>query len=386
MRVPNALLSLALISALMPPVASGSDVYTVDFNKQELYRIDLSTGGLTNLGSLAVSTGGETGFGGLVFGVTGELFALSNGFPGGKLYTVDTTTGTTTLYHDLPGPVAVGGFDRDPTSGDLYWLATGFLSQDLIRYDLGTGQVANLGSFGFGLLFSGMAFDPNGNLYGLNASTNALWRLDESVPGSPLTAPIGAGLGAGISIQNGSTLTRDATTGDLVGYASNSKDVFLVDPATGLGTVLFTLGATDPDFFGFAGAPCRGAATTYGSGCAGSGGFVPVFEPTTCPDVGGTLLVEIRDGLGGSSALILFGLAQGAAPIGGGCQLLVTPVLPPVGIVPLFGAGAGGGKLEFGGALPASIAGFTFTMQAFVIDPGAILGYAASNGIELMPQ
>ena len=122
----------------------------------------------------------------------------------------------------------------------------------------------------------------------------------------------------------------------------------------------------------------------YGVGCAGSGDFVPELA-LSGPGLPGTqLTLSISQGLGGSTALLFVGLGQGEIPLGGGCRLLTVPLLPAViGPLPLGGAGAGTGALTIFGGIPVGVSGVTVTLQSFVVDPGVIVGFAGSNGVQL---
>jgi hypothetical protein len=119
--------------------------------------------------------------------------------------------------------------------------------------------------------------------------------------------------------------------------------------------------------------------------CAGSGGFVPRLQATCCPIPGQTITITIDRGLGGSTAVVLFGLAQAAIPIPGpgACVLRVAPVLPITFSLPLFGVGAGNGAISFPSTIPPGVYGAAITLQAFVIDGGVPQGYAGSNGLEV---
>lgn len=126
---------------------------------------------------------------------------------------------------------------------------------------------------------------------------------------------------------------------------------------------------------------CPGTSAPYGPGCIGSGGHVPKLEVTGCPKVGDQIAIEISNGLGGANALLLFGLGQGTIPIGFGCDLAVAPLFGPQIPLTLSGSQPGGGTLVLSGVLPPSVAGVTFTTQAFVLDPGAPIGIAATNAV-----
>lgn len=125
-----------------------------------------------------------------------------------------------------------------------------------------------------------------------------------------------------------------------------------------------------------------GATVSYGAGCAGAGGFIPVMDLTGCKAAGGNVTLTIEQGLGGSYAVLVLGLGQASLPMAGGCTLLVSP-LPDVITVPLGGVGAGAGSIAFPTVLPADIPSLTFFMQAFVADRAHFWGFSNSAGVEV---
>lgn len=134
-----------------------------------------------------------------------------------------------------------------------------------------------------------------------------------------------------------------------------------------------------PDFL-------AGSAFAYGSGCAGSGGFVP--ELSLSPPVlqaGGQGTVSVTQALGGGTIVFLFGLNQASLPMGGPCSLNVSPLLSLMFSVVAGGAGPGNGSTTLLAPVPL-LPGAQFTMQAFVVDPGVPRGYANTNGYEVHIQ
>ena len=127
-------------------------------------------------------------------------------------------------------------------------------------------------------------------------------------------------------------------------------------------------------------------APMFGAACAGTGGYAPILF------LGGALApatpfaLRVDRGLGGSNALLLFGAAGGAAPMGS-CTLNVSPLLSPVvGPLPLSAGGPGEGSFVLTGALPAGLAGVSFAMQGVCGDAGAPDGFTATNGVEVTLQ
>lgn len=127
---------------------------------------------------------------------------------------------------------------------------------------------------------------------------------------------------------------------------------------------------------------CPTLATTFGLGCDGSGGFVPNLRADDCAIAGNNLTITIDQGLGGSTALLFFGVGQGLAPIlGTDCSLVVLPLLPLVVNLPLAGVGPGAGTITVFGPLPPSALGATFNLQTLIPDDGVARGFAATNAL-----
>ncbi len=130
--------------------------------------------------------------------------------------------------------------------------------------------------------------------------------------------------------------------------------------------------------------PTCGTAFGYGTGCAGTGGFVPDLAITGCPTPGGSIMFSLTSALGGSVAFLILGLGHDAVALGPGCPLLIGPTLPNVFNLPLSGSGPGGGILQFTDSItPAINTPVTVTMQVLVADPVGAGGYSSTNGVEL---
>ena len=124
-----------------------------------------------------------------------------------------------------------------------------------------------------------------------------------------------------------------------------------------------------------------GSSVSYGTGCPGTAGLTPALEMVGCFTAGGQVTMNITLGLGGSTALVFFGLNQASIPMSGGCTLNVSPLLPViVGPIPLGGIFAGQGAASITSTLPASTTAGTITMQAFITDGGSPTGFSNTNG------
>jgi lysyl endopeptidase len=127
-----------------------------------------------------------------------------------------------------------------------------------------------------------------------------------------------------------------------------------------------------------------GSSQLYGAGCAGTWGLVPSLDLTGCFKPNGTVDLSIKLGLGSGQALLFFGLSQAALPMGSGCFLNVTPLLPVVaGPLPLSPGFPGQGTLAIQTTMPPTVTPGTFTMQAFIPDVGAPAGFSNTNGVQV---
>ncbi len=129
--------------------------------------------------------------------------------------------------------------------------------------------------------------------------------------------------------------------------------------------------------------PC-GAITKYGSGCAGSGGYVPTLGAVGCAAGNGTITLRIANALGGAPVLLFVGNQAIAQPAGGGCTLLVPPLLTiPITGALVFGSGPGSGKLVLDVTLGPMAPDVTVFLQTAIADPGSPLGLTLTNGLEV---
>ncbi len=127
---------------------------------------------------------------------------------------------------------------------------------------------------------------------------------------------------------------------------------------------------------------------TYGTACAGSGGFTPIMTMDGYPAANQEICFRIENGFGPSAAIILFGLTQASIPFGGaGCVLNINALPGPVITLPLSGAGPGTGTIELNTTLPANLPPFLIVnIQAFIGDPGVVGAITSTKGLQLTTQ
>jgi len=168
---------------------------------------------------------------------TGQLLGLQassscGGCPSG-LFEIDVDTGEATLLHSFPVSRSEGALAVGP-DGTLYAAFSGDIDE-LVIVDPETGDLTFVGPFGFPDV-SGLAFAPDGTLYGLDAITLELFTVNlETGDGTPV-GPTQALVGVGLSFRPDETLYALGVN------SSFDAALFTVDVDTGLATEVGALG------------------------------------------------------------------------------------------------------------------------------------------------
>jgi hypothetical protein len=120
----------------------------------------------------------------------------------------------------------------------------------------------------------------------------------------------------------------------------------------------------------------------YGSGLAGSGGYVPDLSGKGDPIYGGEITLDLTQGLGGTEGLMYAGLSPASLPILGG-ELLVFPI---EAVIPIALQGSPGvpGDGSFSIGATTYFADLSLYFQVFLVDPGAPMGVSMSKGLEIV--
>ncbi len=129
---------------------------------------------------------------------------------------------------------------------------------------------------------------------------------------------------------------------------------------------------------------CNGAGAEYGTGLAGSGGFVPRIASEGCPDVASPFLLNIDRTLGGSFGFWMAGVAPANIPLYGGSLW----VAPSGTIQSFFTGGALGAPGAGSYSLPLqlnnpALVGVSIYFQAGCFDPAAPQSIALTNGLRI---
>lgn len=165
---------------MAPSSAQAQVLYTVRIDDNTLRRIDTTTLGFTDIGSLGTSFN----FGGLGYANATQTLYMIGGRSNDALYTVNTTTGAATL-------VGIHGVN------DLFGL----------EFDNSTNRL--------------FASDAAGRLYELNTATGA----------ATLIGSTNAGLVGG--------LAYDAATGQLIGIVDGAGDLYNINRANAAASLAF---------------------------------------------------------------------------------------------------------------------------------------------------
>ena len=222
-------LCLALAS-LSQAFALAQSAYTVEETRDALYTIDLTTGATSLVGSLGVSYE----FGDLAFDASrNTLYAVSGrGTSPSLLYSVNTTTGAATLIGST-GQIEMFGLVYDPVTDKLYGSqSTG--AQGFFEINRNTGAASAIGNPGINL--DGLTYNSStGDIVGTFAGPGSFWSVDR-VTGAVTQLSGGSGFvdNNGLAYEAGGNAyyTLD-WSGDLYKYDANSYTRSLV--AGGLG-------------------------------------------------------------------------------------------------------------------------------------------------------
>jgi DNA-binding beta-propeller fold protein YncE len=252
MRILAALaVATVLLAGSVEAGASGT-LYAADAVGRDLYEIDTATWAVTHIGYHGVASG----FCGLAYDRNEEVLVGLTRYTTARLYSIDPNTAAASLIGSLGiGYVYEGGLVFDQERGLLYGANAGSNEDPhVFTVDPLTGAGTILGKVGSGPHdFAGLIIWEDGELYGLDRETNAVWKIDVTDTEGPGTVQLGAGLGAGIELGPVGGMTSDEF-GNVYGYASDSHQIFSVDMSTGEGTVLHTFDASVPVFYALAGA------------------------------------------------------------------------------------------------------------------------------------
>jgi ELWxxDGT repeat protein len=298
--------------------------------------------------------------------VNGTLyFAADDGIAGAELWKTDGTMAGTVLVKDVFPGAPSGAFpnrlarlgDRllfshlDGTNGRELWISDGTAAGTMMVTDVHPG--------------SGSGFPEDGFLQALPGAGRALFAGTDGVNGIELWRTDGTAAGTvrhtDLNPGAGNALPEAPVLAGALQFFPANDGVSGVEPH-----VMRTLACGVP----------------VGSGCPGTGGVIPQISVMGTPAIGNPGYgVQVTRAFPGSVALLVIGLGQIEAPLGGGCSLYVLPLL----LLSLPTNGAGVATLPI--ALPPdpNLIGIQSFAQAAVADPGgAFAGYSITAGLKVV--
>jgi len=228
LRVGCACLPVLLAGAIVPAPAAAVQLYACD--DASLYTVDPLTGASTLIGALNPYVTGLLG--GLEM-ADGVLYGLA-GTPGNALWRVDPATAHATMIGTGLGAGLIfeGGLAFD--GQDLWGVNQGLGDQPkyLIRIDRSTGTAVVVGMIGTYMHdMNGLAY-KDGELFGIDRVTNALWNINRVDP--TLSYQVGPAFPSSISLG-----VKGGMAGEYC-YADGTHRIFRVDFSTGGAQVLST--------------------------------------------------------------------------------------------------------------------------------------------------
>jgi hypothetical protein len=158
------------------------------------------------------------------------------------LAVIDTATGTETVIGkaDSNG-FGWNGMAWDSTSGKLYAVSGCGSNSNLVTIDIGTGAVTPVGTLTNELCTIAIAIDADGNMYGLDLATDALYAIDKATGEDALIGSVG------FNTNYMQDMAFDLSTGILylAGFDEDAftDSIYTIDVTTGLASIIGPLGA-----------------------------------------------------------------------------------------------------------------------------------------------
>jgi hypothetical protein len=207
---------------------SGSDLYGIDFDSGNLYRVSTANAALTLVGNTAVPGVAE-----IQFAPNGGLYAFtSGGAP--DLYQINPNTATATLIGPLNiGFVFEGGLAFAP-DGTAYGVNQNAANvANLFTINLNTGQATIVGTISGGAHdINGLGWRSDGLLVGLDRVSNSLLTINPVTASSSVLVPLTPAVGA----VGGMSVIADQgyfSTAGLGASISGSDELYSFNAITG---------------------------------------------------------------------------------------------------------------------------------------------------------
>jgi hypothetical protein len=238
------------LNLVLLPTINAQELFGVEYESRNLYRISAVDASLTLVGSTGVT--GLRHFGSLEFSPTGTLYGFTTS-DFGALYKIDPGTSKATFVGNLDNEdISEGGLAFSP-DGSAYGTDAGFDGL-FTTIDLNTGHATAHGVGGYDI--NGLAWRNDGMLIGLDGAGNQLIVINPDTAAVSILAPVTAHIGAvGGMTAIGST-GYFCTTGPNAPFDyAGSNELYSFDLFTGEQTLIGKLPNNIP--FGISGLAAR---------------------------------------------------------------------------------------------------------------------------------
>jgi len=240
-----------------------------------------------------------------------------------------------------------------------------------------------------------IAFEFNGTP-GLGFESSS-WKFQVGGTIENIPMPGGAFASGSLSISAYESLFGVSTglvVGDCPFVLIQLQSVSAHDPT--LSVTVTSLGASgatpDIDAIGILGTPVcpdtiGDSILPFGTGCPGTGAFVPSLSVTGCIAPGGSLGLDIKNGKPGATPVLFLGFGTTPVNLTASCALQISPLFPtPIYLPNLTGSAPGQGALNVSGlGIPAAApGGVAFYLQVVFADSGAPGGAASTNPVKIL--
>ncbi|MBK9387393.1 MAG: hypothetical protein IPN34_21470 [Planctomycetes bacterium] len=245
-------------------------------------------------------------------------------------------------------------------------------------YNPATGSLAQVGGMPNAPFPTALDSDASGTLWLATAQSN-LFMVDRTNASTTLVATFPFTI-EGIGVHQ--------ATGRLYATAAIQLTMYLmeIEPTVPSWRIIRQLVGGGGSELDLVDGTCPGGFQAFGSGCQGFGGFIPQLAGEGCLGASGNISLRFSRGRTGSVGALLFGAVPGNLPLGNGCSLLVSPLLPsPILPVQLIGpAGFGNGFANIPISIPPGVVVAPFVMQGLFLDAGAPGGFSMTNGLAVL--
>jgi hypothetical protein len=220
-------------------VVTEGTLYTLDWTQGGLYTVNPATAAKTLVAPTAPSVLASTG---IQYEPTdGMLYAVT--YRGAcNLFKIDPTTAASSLV-GATGVNNCTGIDRQPGTGTFFVVYDISGGSELATVNKATGvrtDIAPVTDDGDTIRIAGLAFAPNGTLYGGEYNTDDLYSID---PATGVTTFVGT---MDLNHRDPMGMSFDCS-GTL--YVNNNQDLYTVVPTTGATTLVGRLFETSEELF-----------------------------------------------------------------------------------------------------------------------------------------